>query len=423
MNRKQFFTLIVLAVVIGGLGIFFYNKNKESYSSTAGAGGKKVIQDFPLNDIAHIRIKGITNEVNLGRGTNNLWTVAERWEYPANFSEISDFLTKMWELKPTQEVEVGLSQLGRVGLSDPGNGGTNAATLVEFKDGKNATLKSVLLGKKYVKESTGGPFGGGGDFPVGRYIMVPGTTPKVWLVNETFSSVETDPAHWLNKDFFKVEKPKSISVSYPGAETNSWALSRETENGEWKMADLKAGENFDASKASSLNYVLSNPSFNDVANPGASEEVTGLSKPTVIKIQTFEGFNYTIDVGAKTNEETYIKMSVAADFPKERIPGKDEKAEDKDKLDKEFKEKTEKLEQKLKNEQRFSQWTYLVSKWTLDSVLKNRKDFLSEKNEEKKENGPGTEPSTNTTSQPLPPELNNITPPPAPQNEPAKETK
>jgi hypothetical protein len=181
------------------------------------------------------------------------------------------------------------------------------------------------------------------------------------------------------------------------------------------MADVKPGENFDASKASGLNYALSSPSFNDVVSPEASAGQTGMAKPAVIKIQTFDGFTYTIDAGAKTNDDYYMKVSVQGDFAKERVAGKDEKAEDKQKLDKEFKEKTEKLEEKLKNEQKFSKWTYLVSKWTLDSVLKDRKDFLSERKDEKKdenkEEKPAAAASTNVSPvEALPPELKNLPP-------------
>jgi len=418
MNQKQFLTLVVLAVIIGGLGLYFYGKQKESYTSSSFQPGQKVIEKFPINDVAHLRIKQSTNEVNLVRAENNAWTVKERWNYPANYSEISDFLIKMDQLKPVQTVEVGKSQYGRLDLVAPDQAGTNTATLVEFKDSKDANLKSILLGKKYSKESAPGPFGGGGDFPVGRYVLVPENPPKVWLVNETFASIETKPEQWLSKDFFKVEKPKSVTVTYP-VETNSWSLSRETETGEWKMADVKPGENFEASKASSLNYALSSPSFNDVVSSNATPEQAGLAKPTMAKIQTFDGFTYTVSVGSKTNDDNYvIKIAVQGDFAKERTPGKDEKPEDKQKLDKEFKDKLDKLQEKLKNEQKFEKWNYLVSKYTIDSILKERKDFLAEKKEEKKEE------KNETTNKPadaavppietIPPELKNLPTPPQP---------
>ena len=412
MNRKQFVILIVVGLAIGALGFYLANKRKESYTASTFQEGAKVIKDFPINDVAHLRIKQGTNEVNLVRAET--WGVKERWGYPASFTEISEFLRKVWELKPVQDVEVGPSQFARLELNTDG-GATNNGTLVEFKDAKAANLKSLVLGKKYMKDAPAGGMGMGGGFPAGRYVMVP-ETKKVWLVNESFSNIDIQPEQWIDKDFFKVEKIKSISVTSPNP-TNTWSLSRETETGEWKMADLKEGENFDTTKASVLNHALSSPNFNDVASPEAKPEEIGLKEPTVAKLQTFDGLNYTVTIGSNTNEENlYLKMDVAGELPKERTPGKDEKPEDKEKLDKEFKDKNDKLQEKLKKEEQFEKWTYIVSKYTVDALLKPRTDFFAEKKEEKNE---AAAPPTDGAPIPtLPPELS--APPAEAKAEPAK---
>jgi hypothetical protein len=108
----------------------------------------------------------------------------------------------------------------------------------------------------------------------------------------------------------------------------------------------------------------------------------------VVTIGTFDNFTYTIKVGQKTNDNLPILLAVAAQIPKERTPGKDEKAEDKTKLDKEFKDQQKKLEDKLSQEQGYGKWVFLVANWTLDSVLKERSQLLSEKKEEPKKEEP-----------------------------------
>ena len=405
MNRKQFVILIVVGVAVGVLGFYLANKRKESYSASSFQSGAKVIKDFPLNDVAHLRIKQGTNEVNLVRGET--WGVKERWNYPASFTEIREFLLKMSELKPVQDVEVGASQFARLELNTEAQGAASG-TLVEFKDAKAANLKSIVLGKKYMKEAPAGGMGGmGGGFPAGRYVMIP-ESKKVWLVNESFSNIDTKPEQWLDKEFFKVEKVKSISVTAPNP-TNTWSLSRETENGEWKMQDLKEGENFDASKASTLNYALSSPSFNDVASPESKPEEIGMNEPTVAKIQTFDGLAYIVTLGSNTNEENlFLQVDVAGELPKERTASAEEKPEDKEKLDKEFKENSDKLQEKLKNEQRFEKWTYLVSRYTVDALLKPRTDFMADKKEEPKEGDAAATPAEDDAPPfpTLPPELN-----------------
>ena len=51
----------------------------------------------------------------------------------------------------------------------------------------------------------------------------------------------------------------------------------------------------------------------------------------------------------------------------------------------------QKLEEKLKAEKAYEKWTYVVSKWTIDPLFKERKDLLVEKKEEKKEEPKATE--------------------------------
>ena len=101
-------------------------------------------------------------------------------------------------------------------------------------------------------------------------------------------------------------------------------------------------------------------------------------------ITTFDKFTYTVKLASKSGDDYYVQMAVSADIPKERTPGKDEKPEDKDKLDKEFKDKVQKLQDKLKAEKPYEKWTYVVTKYTIDNLLKERKDFIAEKKEEPK---------------------------------------
>ena len=238
--------------------------------------------------------------------------------------------------------------------------------------------------KAEARPSPMGEMGGEEGWPDGRYVMVGTDAKTLAVVSDPLSNVEAKPDSWLNKDFFKVEKIRSIAVAYPVA-TNSWKVTRDTETAtDWKLADAKPEEKLDSSKTSSFSYALGSPSFNDVLPADTKPEQVGLDKPTVVTIDTFDNFTYTIKLGQKTNDNLPMVVVVAAQIPKERTPGKDEKAEDKAKLDKEFKDKEKKFEDKLSQEQSYSKWTYLVSNWTVDSLLKERNQLMAEKKEEPK---------------------------------------
>ena len=198
-----------------------------------------------------------------------------------------------------------------------------------------------------------------------------------------FADAEPKPENWLEKDFLKVEHVKSIAVTYATNAASGWTVTRETEGAEWKLAGLKPNEQADTNKLSALGSPLSSPSFSDeVANP--QPDKLGLDKPATLVLETFDGFTYTAKAGTASGDNYPFQISVAANFPKARTTAKDEKPEDKAKLDKEFADTQTKLADKLATDGKFSKWTYLVSKWTLDSVLKARADLLVVKPEEPK---------------------------------------
>jgi hypothetical protein len=382
MNRKQFVILLVVFVVLGLAGLALLQRSQTSWQSGSKNIGQKLVGDLPVNDVTKITIKQGTNELNLVK-KDDLWRVQERKDYPANYTEISGFLLKLRDLKVVQTENVGASQLPKLGLST--TAGTNSALLVEFKGQNDKAIKSLLLGKKHLRKSDRpSPYGDMGEegWPDGRYVKVGSEAQGVALISDALSNIEPKPEQWLNKDFFKVEKPRSIAVEFPVA-TNSWKLTRETETGEWKLADAKPGEQVDSAKVSGVSNPFSAPAFNDLAL-GAKPEDLGLDKPTVVTIETFDGFSYSVKVGHKTNDAVALTVGVSAQIPKERTPGKDEKAEDKAKLDKDFKEKQKKLEDKLSQEKSYENWTYLVSSWSVDSVTKERSQLMPEKKDESK---------------------------------------
>jgi hypothetical protein len=408
MNRKQFIILVVLVVALGIAGLLLYQRNQSSWQGSGRQGAaQKLLGDLPVNDVAAIVIKGGTNQLDLVK-KDNLWRVKERDDYPANFTEISGFLLKALDLKAVQTEEIGTSQLGRYKLLPPGPA-TNTAVLVELRDQNGNVIKSLLLGKTHMRKSEGrpSPMGEMGDnegFPDGRYVMVGTGAKTVAVVSDPLSNLEAKPDQWLNKDFFKVEKIRSIAVMLPVA-TNSWKVSRDTETAsDWKLADAKPDEKLDSTKTSGFSYALNSPSFNDVLPSDTKPEQTGLDKPTVITLDTFDNFAYTIKLGQKTNDNLPMALAVTAQLPKERTPGKDEKTEDKARLDKEFKDQQKKLEDKLSQEKSFEKWVFLASNWTFDSLLKDRAQLLIEKKEEpKKDEKPAGTDASKKEEAPAPP--------------------
>ncbi|MGO8701822.1 MAG: DUF4340 domain-containing protein [Limisphaerales bacterium] len=380
MNRKQLISLLVALVVIGGACLVLLQRHEQSWSEKEGRAGQKLLQNFQVNDVAAIHLKG-ESELTLAK-KNDRWVVVEKGNYPANFSQIDELLLKVRDLKIVQSEPIGAAQLARMHLADPGHG-ADSAVLVEFKDAQGKVLQSLLLGKKHTHKSdrpSAMPFGDEG-YEDGRYLMLKSDPQELLTVSDALSSLDPKAGEWLDKDFFKVEKPETFALESTNA-ANSWKLTRSSESAPWVLADTKAGEVLDTNKVASLASTLNYPSFVDVSVAPASE--TGLDKPLTVAVGTFDHFNYTLHIGKKTPEnDYYLRIDATGVVPAERTVGKDEKPEDKKKLDKEFEDKNKPLQAKLKREQSLGQWTYVVNGWLIDPLIRDRAQLMVEKKPEK----------------------------------------
>jgi hypothetical protein len=392
MNRKQLILLLAALAIIGGAGLVLIQRNQKSWNEVEAQIGQKLFKNYQVNDIAAIDIKG-EGDLTLDRKDDG-WHVQQRGNYPANLSQIRELLLKMGDLKVVQSDPIASSQLGRMHLTEPGKGADSAVRL-ELKDAQGKPLQTLLLGKKHTHQSERpSPMGFGDEgFADGRYVMLGNDSKTVLTISDALNSVDPKASDWLDKDFFKVEKPRAITLVSTNA-TNSWTLSRESESAPWVLAGPKPGEAMDTNKVTSLASSLSYPSFVDVAADAAPDK-TGLDKPLTVTIETFDRFTYTLKIGHKTPENDYdVKLDVTADIPTARTPGKDEKADEKAKLDKEFQEKTKQLQDKLKKEKALASWTYVVNTWLVDPFIRDRSQLMVEKQTEKKDQATASDAKT-----------------------------
>jgi hypothetical protein len=374
MNTKQLAILVAVGLALGGAGLYVRNQQSAGYRQSSAQLGGALLSGFDASALSGLRITQGTNQLNILKSGND-WTVKERGGYPANFGSIQEFVRKLVDLKATQPLQVGPSRLPVLELVAPDQG---PGVLVELLGADGKTARSLLLGKKHTKgggQEDPGMGGMGGGWPIGRYIMVDNKIETVALVNEPLANAEPKADQWLEKDWFKVEQPVSVTVTHPEA-TNSFSLTRTNEFSEWTLVGAKAEEKVDTAKTGVFSSLLSSPSFDDViVDPQAG--ALGLDKPLEAKIRTANGWTYTVKVGKAQEGDRYpVQVTTEAQLLTQRTPAKDETKEDTEKFSKEFAERLKKQQDKLAGEQARGRWTYLVSKWTIDSILKNRSELM-----------------------------------------------
>ena len=420
MNAKSLGILVgILAAVIVGV-LVIQLKNKGTIEEGSKQAGAKVLDGLSPDAVKIVTIESKDGATTLELGDNK-WTVSDRDNYPAKFSEVRDTIWKIWELAIVDGITAGASTHGRFNLLKPDAEGADEdeiGTVISFKGEGDKDLGTLIIGKDFEgapKEDTPSPFPGFQMGEKGTFVWTPSAADTVWRVKEDFIGLKAKASDWLDKTFVKGNSIKSVEVTHPDGD--AWKIFREDKGGTLQLADLKEGEELDTSKASSSGNVFANPSFQDVL-ASADKDKAELDSGVKATIQTFEGFTYALKVGKEVGgdssstdryvsfelsyeqpEEPNYEVEVAAKIPPSEAPegeSEEDKAkreeEDKNKrdaererLEKNYKDDVEEAKEKLETEKGYEGKVYIVSKYTVDGLLKKRADLLKEEEKEEDE--------------------------------------
>jgi hypothetical protein len=388
MNKRQVIILWIIAAVLAvAVTAVKLGSKDASQSATRRAAGQTLFENFPAADVATVEIQGAAGKVTLAR-KDGKWTITERDAFPGNAGYVNDFLRTLAELKVTRGMEAGPSFAPRFGMDESAGKAEDRGLTAIFKDAASKEIARVSLGKNIESAADAGPFGGAAS--VGRYIRNHADESGFYAVSEMFPSISDDATRWLATDFISPEKIRSVQVSKKGGGEVAWKVTRDDENAEFKLEGATGDETLNTTNATPLKTALAYARFTDVipADQLAARTGDAAEKRSVV-IETFEGFTYTITiVPAKpapakegetpaTTDDQLLTVEVAAELPKERMKEEGEKPEDAKTKDEAFTQRLKTLTEKLDKEKAFAGRTFLVSKTTVDALLKERTDMVT----------------------------------------------
>ena len=391
MKRKQLYYLLGAALVLAIAGVIF--QLVSSFGWKGGASDLEPFAKLPVNSVEKLVIRSSKDKVTLQKASD-IWTVAERSGYPADFSKIRELMTSLWEFKVVRQLDVGASQFGRLNIVAPGQGDHSGAEL-DLSDASGKSIKSLIFGKTFGGGESSGdeeeeaPSGGG------RFVYDPSQKDKVYLSKENFDTVDASPKNWLDKQFITAEGVKEVArASSPDGD--GWNISKKDQKAAWELAGAKPGETLNTSVVASLGAF--SPNFEDLKPANTPDSETGLNKPVIVSVETFDGFKYALEIGGEAPDQSrFFRFKVAADLPSKRTAEPNESPDDKKKKDDEFNKQQETLKTRLAAEQRLQNWIFEVESYSLETFLKPRKDLLKEASAT-----PGPRPAVNTGVLPKP---------------------
>jgi hypothetical protein len=258
-----------------------------------------------------------------------------------------------------------------------------------FKDAGGKEIATISLGKNIESGADAGPFGGAAS--VGRYIRNHADESGFYAISEMFASVSHEASRWLNTDFFSPEKIKSITLHQKGSDEVAWKLTRESEEAEFKLDGAAGDEVLDSTVTSPLKSLFSYARFDDVVPATEVDSRADAAGKRSAVIETFEGFSYQLSItpakakesgsdgedAPAAGEEMLLTVAVSAELPKERKKEEGEKEEDAKTKDEAFAQRLKTLTEKLEKEKALGGRTFLISKSTVDALLKERDQLIT----------------------------------------------
>ncbi|MCP5545663.1 MAG: DUF4340 domain-containing protein [Akkermansiaceae bacterium] len=407
MNKRQVITLWIIAIALGAAVAVTKLATKDTgKSATKRTPGQTLFEDFPAREVGKISIEGAEHSVDLAKSGEN-WVVSDRGDFPANTATVNQFLRDMKDLEVTQGIEAGPSFAPRFGMDMDAKDADEHGLMVRFSDGSGKELASVALGKNISGGANDNPMMGGGS--VGRYVRNLGDESGFYAINEMFSAISAEPKRWLKTDFFSPEKIESVSLSKAGSDDLAWKVVRDGEEAEFKLDGAAANEVLDTTSGNPLKTLFSYARFDDVVSPEDYAERANEEKKRTAVIKTFEGFTYTVTItppkakkddaaeedaaeeedDAASSDAHFLTVSVSAEIPKERKKEEGEKEEDAKTKDEAFATRSKELTEKLEKEKALEGRIFEVAKYTVEPLLKKRKELVKKPEPQPAAGSPG----------------------------------
>lgn len=369
MNARLAAILAVLGALLLGSAWLYYGEQRARVASNVGTLGQPVLPGLKAAEVAAIRIREPEATLSLEQ-KDGRWSIAERNGFPASHDRVRDFVLLALALRIGQSEPIGEADRARLKLDATGPG---MGTVVEFLDAAGKPLASLTAGANYFRTPPADAAKAKAD---GRFVMRPQDPKTVYTVSDPLAQASAKSAGWIDTKGIVAERIKSLEVR--PADGEGWKIERPDENTDWTFnVPPPPGMSFMVTRANAASYSLSLLELADVAPPGLTPAQTGLDAPTVVVARSFDGLTYTLNIGKPEGSRHYLSVSVEGTPAKApRVPGADEKPEEREKRDREYADYLARLDARLPHEQGLAKHVLLVERLRLEDVLRKRSEFF-----------------------------------------------
>ena len=296
MSRLHLLILWVLALIAGAI-VFSVKgtKHQASHHKTSLAQGDEIVSKGALQTSGGLRItKGEETASLLLKG--NSWVVSEQTDYPVNISTLGSAFDAVRGLKVVQGLTASPDNWERFGLSLDAEKENNRPKVVTLLAEDGSDAQTIYVGKQ--TEGGGGQFGGGNN---ARFIRLAGDDQSIYIVDESFSALNSDSLTWIDKQLPKIENPLKVTVDREAGD--DWTVSRKTAIGDMILEDLTEDEETVVAQTAPLKTLFSSSQFIELLTPEEVEKRSAVGESRTVTVETASGITYVYDLIPEKNED------------------------------------------------------------------------------------------------------------------------
>ena len=228
MTRQRFLQLLIVAVVAMSIALFLNARRNQSADTTGLPVFPGLAADLNAVTAVSLQKGSATPSVTLHKN-GDVWTVAERADYPADVGKLRKLLMSLGDAKIIEEKTSDPQRFAAIGVDEPASGATGVEITVTTPKDKRA----LIVGK-----SVGG----------GNFVRRP-NQPQSYSVEPAINA-DADPHYWIDGRLLNISSTQvqDLNVKPLGSPAYSLHRPKPTAAADAKVADA-AGKPADGNAA------------------------------------------------------------------------------------------------------------------------------------------------------------------------------
>jgi hypothetical protein len=352
MTGKNLFIIIIIFCTLLIISFFVVKKDNSTWARGHFANKTPVLKKFDVNKVKKFRIVNKNAKMEILSGNDGIWTVYNKFNYPADFEKIRKFMLKIKNMNIAQKVLINQDKLSALHLlnpEDPSSDKAGTGTLLDLYDASGNLINSILFGKFHYAGQSAEKAAIQQPAKDGRFLLVDSNEIPL-LISSPFLDATPEPALWLDKSFINLSCIKSAArIDTDGKIL--WKISRKDKKSPFAIEGLKKGEIPLPRKMFQITSAFRKFDFNDVLKKDTPDSVTGFDNPGIFIYETCEGAEYKITISMK-NKKAYLKISILKENDKK--PDKNQ----------------------LKPDTFYTKWIYEIPRYTAKNLLLEYDDLV-----------------------------------------------